>query len=283
MIDGTDLISLETDVRDLIGEETAKFWTQARVFRAINSEVMRLARRVIALDNGWFDKTYTPTVASSITLPVNCYLVRNLELYVDNQWMSPTFIGDHQRGVYQDTSNSSTFPSAAYFEGGTIVFQSGIGSASQCRIKYARLPAEMRYETLASGSATTAVMSSGSAIDDVYIGDKFVVLSGTGAGQISTITDYVASTYTLTVASGATLDSTTIISWLLPDPLAKYPDVVALGAAIRLLHRRRDSELIGNLMQEYQMDVQDMLEALSQRQTLQAQRGNFIPDGYTED
>ena len=280
MIDGTDLISLETDVRDLIGEETARLWTQARVFRAINSEVMRLARKVIDLDSGYFETSTTLTPSASMDLPVNCYLIRNLEAQISGAWYGLRWIEDNQKGQYQQYGTSSTTaPVAVRFVDSALVLEGSYSGCSSVRIQYARLPAEMRYETLSSGSATTAVMSSGSAIDDVYVGDRFIVLSGTGEGQISTVTDYVASTKTLTIASGATLDSTTVISWLLPEPLSKWPDLVVTGAAIRLLSRRRDMELIESLMQQYLMDVSDMTAALGQRQTDQALRVNYIPDG----
>jgi hypothetical protein len=275
MIDQTDLLSLEVEVRSLIGEETAKFWTQDRVFKAINAEVIRLCRGVIALDKGYLEEAYTPTAATTVTLPLNCFLVRNVELYVDAAWRQPTWITDHQRGQYQ----SSSYPGAVQFTGNTLVFEDGIGTATSLRIKYARLPAAMLYQTIASGSATTAVLSDGSVMDDVYNGDRFAVLAGTGLGQVSTITDYVGSTKTCTIASGATLDATTVISTLLPEPLSKYPDVVAQGAAIRLLGRNRDKERADDLRSDYAMDLQDMMSALDQRQTEQVQRGNFIPAG----
>ena len=277
MIDQTDLLSLEIEIRSLIGEETAKFWTQSRVFKAINAEVTRLCRKVIALDRGYFEVSYAPTAAATISLPLGCFIVRNVELYIDGQWFQPDFISDHQRGQYQTTG--TTFPGAVQFTDNTLVFENGIGSASSLRVKYARLPAAMIYATLTGGSATTAVLPSAIAIDDVYIGDRFAVLAGTGLGQLSTVTDYVASTKTCTIASGATLDATSVVSWLLPEPLAKYPDVVAEGAAIRLLGRNRDKERADELRNDYSQDLQDMLDMLSQRQTEQVTRGNYIPRG----
>jgi len=278
MIDRTDLVSLETDVRSLIGEEVAKFWTQDRVFRAINAEVLRLCRKIISLDNGYLEQIYTATAATTITLPLNCYIVRNVELYQNDVWVSPKWINDHARGQYQVGSGTSNADAVQFYDG-SITFESGIGSASSCRIKYARLPAAMFYQTLAGGSATTAVLGSGSVIDDVYIGDRFVVLEGTGLGQLSTVSDYVASTLTCTIASGATLDNTTVVSTLLPEPLAKWPDLVACGAALRLLSRNRDADRYQMIQQDYQMDMTDMVESLSQRQTEQARHGNYLPQG----
>ena len=278
MIDQTDLLSLEIEVRSLIGEEVAKFWTQARVFRAINAETMRLLRKIVGLDNGWMEQTTTVTAAATVNLPINCFIVRNVEVYENGKWRQPRWINDNARGQYQ-TGSGSTSSDAKQFFGNSIVFESGIGSATSCRIKYARLPAAMIYTTLSSGSATTMVLSSGSAIDDVYIGDRYAVLAGTGIGELLTATDYVASTKTISVAASATLDSTTTISTLLPEPLAKWPDLVAQGAALRLVSRNRNSDLYQMLSEGYAIDMNDMLETLSQRQTEQATHGNYIPQG----
>ena len=279
MMDSADLISLEVEVRDLIGEETAKFWTQAKAFRAINDEMSRLARRIIALDKGYFEVVVTPTPAASYVLPRNCILVRNVELYVDNGWMQPRWISDHTRGHYQTIG--AGYPWAVRVQDNTLYFENGIGSASQMRVNYTRMPADMVYATLASGSATTAVFAAGSVsvLDDVYIGDTIKVLSGTGVYQISTATDYVASTRTLTIPSGATLDNTSVVSWLLPEPLNKFSDIVVAGAAMRLLMRRRDDNLYKMIQENYDRDVADMMDVLAQRQTVGAEHGNYQPNG----
>jgi hypothetical protein len=239
----------------------------------------RLSRQIIALDKGYFDTVVTPTPAASYTLPRNCILIRNVELYVDGGWMQPRWISDHARGHYQTTG--STYPWAVRVQDNTIYFENGIGGASQMRVNYTRMPADMVYATLASGSATTAVFSAGavSAVDDIYIGDTIKVLSGTGIYQVSTATDYVASTRTLTIPSGATLDNTSVVSWILPEPLNKFSDIVVAGSAMRLLMRRRDETLYTMIKDSYVSDVSDMLNVLSQRQTAGAEHGNYQPNG----
>lgn len=280
MIEAIDLLSLETSVRDYIGEEQAKFWTQARVFRAINSEMLTLARRIIALDKGWFEVVATPTPADSYALPTNCHLVRNVQLYIGGAWTSPNPIGDHARGQYQSFSTSGNYPYAWRVQDNTIHFESGIGSATQMRVCYARLPASMQYQNVSATTSTTVQFSTGANIDDVYIGDRVLVTGGTGAGQTNAVTDYVASTYTITVSSWANggVDTTSYISWMLPHPLSDYPDVVALGAARELLMRRRDTEMVQVVSSMYEPKVIEMLETLSQRQTMAADRGNFLSD-----
>ena len=280
MIDGTDLLSLSTVTRFHIGETTAKFWTADDIYAAVNAERVRLCRKIIGLNNGYMEQIVTPTLAATITLPTNCYVVRNVELYIDGAWMQPRWIKDHDRGQYQSTG--TTFPGAVQFYNNTVVFENGTGGASSVRIKYARLPSDMIYQTLSSGSTTTMVLNSGAFLDDAYNDDQFIVLDGTGIGEVLTASDYVASTKTLTVAATATLDSTTVISTLLSEPLANWKDLVALGAALRLLPRNRDDNRAGMLRSDYERDLEDMVESLSQRQSEQAQHGNYIPTGDDE-
>lgn len=283
MIDRTDLVSLRVRVRDLIGEETAALWTQDAVDRAINAEVMRLARKVIDLDSGYFDVSYTATMAATITLPANCYRVRNIEVLENGAYRSLRWIPATQKTQHQGlTTADSPNASSVRFQGNTLVFDSGIGSAASIRLIYARMPAEMRYEAATAGGASTITFAStASPVDDIYNEDQIIILAGASAGDVRVISDYAGSTKIATVSAAftATPDTTSYFSTLLPEPLGKYPDVVALGAAVRLVGRRRDSEMYGILSDGYQRDVTDMMDSLTQRQTDQSRRVNFIPDG----
>ena len=279
MIDATDLSSIETEVRDLIGEETARLWTQARVFRAINAEVARLIRKVLDLDSGYLETSKTYTASSSLSLPTNCYAVRNIEAYIDGAYYPLRWIEDHEQGQYQVLGASSALPQTARFVGSTVYIESGTG-ASSYRIQYARIPPAMLYSAVSSATSTSFTLPVGSYFDDVYTGDVFAVLGGLGVGQYRTVTSYTPSTFTWTVGTWTTTpDATSTIGTLLPDPLNKYGEVVALGTAIRLLGRRRDTELADHLLSQYAADLGDMMESLKQRQTDQPARVNYIPDG----
>ncbi len=282
MIDSIDLLSLETRCRDLIGEDTASLWTSAQVRRAINDEKSRLVRKVIDLDAGYFETSATFTPATTITLPINCYTVRNVEVYGGSVWYPVRWIGAHNKEQYQDLSGSAFYqqPLAVRFAENSIIFEGGITGVSSVKVQYARAPADMQSYAATAGAATTVTFDSASVHDDVYNGDLVLVSSGTGVGQVRTVTDYVASTYTLTVATwGTNPDTTSVITWCLPDPLYKWPDVVALGAAIRLVGRRRDAESHSVLMQQYVNDVGEMMSSLVQRQTDQPRHINYMPDG----
>lgn len=279
MIDGTDLVSLATATRDYIGEDEAGLWTEAKVYRAINDEVTRLARKVIDIGNGWLEVEKDYTAAATITLPANCYVVRSISAYVGSVWYPIPWISAHQQVQYQTLGTTPEYPMSVRFVNNTLVTE-GYAAASTLRVRYARMPAAMMYATVSSATSTTFVLTSGSVLDDAYIGDTVVTLAGTGSGQSKAITDYVASTKTFTVATWAsTPDATTTLAWCLPDPLDKWPDLVAMGAAIRLLWRRRDTEMVQNLLAVYANDLGDMMNALAQRQTNEPQRINYLPDG----
>ncbi|MFA5898044.1 MAG: hypothetical protein WC829_02905, partial [Hyphomicrobium sp.] len=214
--------------------------------------------------------------AATITLPVNCYTVRNVEAYDGSLWLPVRWIGAHSREQYQDGIG---MPLAVRFAENTLVFEGSVTSATSVRVQFARAPTLLSTATVASATATAITFDSSaglSAHDDVYIGDRVLVTSGTGINQTAIISDSVASTYTITVPTmGTVLDETSVVTWCLPDPLSKWPDVVVLGAAIRLVGRRRDAETHSVLMSQYANDVGEMMVSLAQRQTDQPRHVNY--------
>jgi hypothetical protein len=282
MIDTADLLSLETACRYHINEPTAALYTSAAVQYAINSEVARLCRKIIALDCGWLEDIYTTTPAATVALPVNCGIVRNVQVNINGLWQNQRWIGDFQRGQYQVLASGTSYPDAQMFYGSSIAFESGVTGATSLRIKFARIPAAMRYEAATAGAASSITFGAGaSVVDDIYNGDKLIMLAGTSAGDIRTVSDYVGSTKvaTVSVAWTSTPDTTSYYSTLLPDPLDKYTDVVALGAAIDLAARKRDDQLQQMLSRRYAESLQEMMTSLAQRQTEQALHGNYLPTG----
>ena len=280
MITDCDLISLETATRDLIGEDTPKYWTQAMCFRAINAEVARLTRYIIDLDQGYFETLYTATPTSGVlTLPRNPYKVRAVEVYRFDRWMPLSWVGAADRYKYL-TMDSSVEATAFRFTGSTIVLEPNQGGITSARVIYSEAPPPLIYGTAAAGGAASLTLAAGvSPIDDIYNNQRVYVISGTSAGDTRIITDYVGSTRVATVAAWTTTtDVTTVYSTLLPDPLDRWSDLVAYGAALRLLLRRRDDNLIAMLQAQYQLDLSRMLESLKRRQTDQSPRVRFIPD-----
>jgi len=278
MMPGSDLLSLEQAVRQNISEETASLWNQTNVFRAINEEMVRLARHVLDLENGYLElvQTSAPSSGGVITLPIGCYVVRALDVsnggaYVPLNWSSAS-----KRFLYSTD--------AAYvvrFEGNTLVLDGGVGDVGSVRVHYGRIPPPLITGLTAAQTSSSITFATGTPqIDDLYNSMEGLTLSGTGAGQYFTISDYVGSTRVATVTPNwpVSIDVDTVYGTLLPNPIDRFPDVVAMGAALRLLYRRRDETLTNLIAQQYLSDRNDMLNSLRKRQTSVPNRVNHFPD-----
>lgn len=86
-----------------------------------------------------------------------------------------------------------------------ILEQSVPTLASGLRMTFKKLPAQLHYGTISTGGDASAVLDDAAGAtgqvwleDDVYVGESIYIVSGTGAGQIRRITNYVGSTRTIT-------------------------------------------------------------------------------------
>jgi len=280
MLVDCDLDSLETETRDLIGETTPRGWTEAHTFRCINNEVSRLVRMALESDQAYFQtsKTYTLT-SNSVTLPRNCWKPRAVMVYRDSRWYPIWWTHLPELYLWQGALTDEQYAKAVRFEGNTLILEPGYASVSQLKVWYSRVPAPLIKGTASAGAATTMTLASDASIhDDIYIGDEFELMSGTGSGVSAICSDYVGSTKVATFPTwGTNPDATTVYSTILPDPVRKYPSLVAYGAALRALPRRRDTELAQWLKQEYSDEFQLYQAALAPRQSDQPRYAHFIP------
>lgn len=125
-------------------------------------------------------------------------------------------------------------------------------SSGTLRVWYIRRPTGFFYCTAASGSTTTAVlptsMSAGELVldDDYYIGMKVCTNS-----QVTKITDYVASTRTLTFDAQTTaIGSSTVVDLMSPFP-ERYQQLIVDVAVRRMRLGQNDNDTpIANYIQE---------------------------------
>jgi len=289
MLYNTDLISLETAARDYIGEESARLWTQARVFRAINAVYSKLVRKCLEADQAYFltTKTYTLT-GNSVTLPFNCWKPRAVLVYRDSQWYPIWWTGASDLYQFQTQTNDTQYARAVRFEGNKLYLEPGYANVSQLKLWYSRTPAPLIYGAgLAQIAGTTTINLGEDALNvaDIYNGDYLKITAGVSAEDHRIISDYVASgaqnTWYATVTEDflTNPDATSYVSLMLADPINKFPNLVALGAAMFLLTRRRDQELFQTLAALYGADVEEFDASVGQRQTDQPRYVNYIPRG----
>ena len=279
MLADCDLLTLETMTRDHIGESTPRLWTQARVFRAINDEYSRMVREALESDEQYFGTETTITVTSvTVALPRNLWKARAFLVKRDDRWYPITPISPSEKYIYELTEADTAYARAFRFKGRNIILEPGYANVTQVKIVYDRAPAPLIYGTATAGAATTMTLATGASVfDDIYNGDEFEILDGEGEGEVAEATDYVGSTKVLTIDFTSTPDATSVYSTVLADPINKFPELVALGAAKRLLFKRRDSELWQNINQQYQDDYAMFANSLQPRQTDHPRYGEFVP------
>jgi hypothetical protein len=280
MIQDTDLLSLETEARDYIGEATARNWPQVNMFRALNSEYGKMIRDALESDAAYFLTSATTTLTSAtVALPRHCWKVRSIGVWRDDRWYPIYWINAAEMYQLWQTSDNTSEARAVRFEGRNVILEPGYANVSQVKIWYERVPAPLIYGTAQAGAAATITLpATASIFDDAYNGDELEILDGTGSGQSNTISDYTGSTKVADVTTwGTNPDSTSVISTLLADPIRNFPTVVCLGAARRLIVKRRDSEVWQMLTEQYREDYKEFKDSLGVRQTDQPRYGHYIP------
>lgn len=93
------------------------------------------------------------------------------------------------------------------------------------RILFKGLPPAIRCATATAGGNTSITLDSGAdPRDDYYNGARIFIYSGTGVGQIRTISDYVGSTKVATISAawGTNPDATSVFSTLIHND---FPEV----------------------------------------------------------
>jgi len=131
------------------------------------------------------------------------------------------------------------------FRGNNLVLEPTPVSAETdgIRIIYKALPPRLRSGTASAGAASTITLdSSADPRNDYYNDNRIFIYSGTGAGQIRTISDYVGSTKVATVSSTWTTnpDSTSVFSTLIHDDFPEiFHELIPLFAAKKAFLKER--------------------------------------------
>lgn len=110
------------------------------------------------------------------------------------------------------------------------------------QLKYERRPVPLGFGTAAAGAASTITLASSptvgstSGLDDYYNGSEIEIVSGTGAGQVRRISDYVGSTRVATVDTAwDTTPTAASVYSLLPPFGMEARNAILYGAAANLV------------------------------------------------
>lgn len=248
--------------------------TDLRIFRVFNQVQSDLARVVYRADPDRYGTYVEYSAATSGTLPP---LVRKIQ-YVEHQGSGGDWTRVDQakfRRLRDGISESGNAPSSGTF-----------------RVNYARMLPFLSYGTADSATATTIVLAETPTygetvlVDDYYNGATIEIVSATtGANQTGTITDYVASTRTATVAWSTTPTGTIIYNIVCELPNDFVYNGMILGALAQLTSNQEIEYKYRELKQELQNTAKrveqanagfDKVEIYNQRGYAWYLRGNTI-------
>lgn len=121
--------------------------------------------------------------------------------------------------------------------------------ADKWRLHYVRRIAEPSYGTAAAGSTTAITLAStptyGSSVnqDDYYNNSRILIITGGGAGEIRTVSDYVGSTRVATISLGTAITTASVYS-ILPDIPDHAAALVCFKATVDILSSQEAPNLL---------------------------------------
>lgn len=162
--------------------------------------------------------------------------------------------------------------------------------ANNVKLYFNVLPAKMHVGKCgaqpSSNVSTTFTMASSPILGsirkhatDYYKGMKVQITSGTGEGQIRTITGFNRSTLVATVDSawddGGTPNTNSVYE-ILPQGLEQYQEILELYAVLGLM--AKDDESYKSYNRLYSEKFDDLINTIRDRQTSEPRRVRYIPD-----
>jgi len=258
-----------SDVRSNLSESTAKHWADVDILRKINAEQRKWATIIASHPGDWLvtSSDITPS-ASLITLPSDCAK----PVYMEEKSSGipipiTTNVRDRRytRGIGSTLFDGYTeaYPIKDYLEVNKESYTSEVTLWYQKRIM------DLICGTGDTGSGAAAIIipiaMEPSMVDDYYNNAVIECTGGTNAGTRDTVTDYTASTRSLTVTGTYGTDSTFGTVSELPK---ECHDVIPLGATLTLLAKPSsavDPKYFQYFNSEYRRSRKDLIEWLSTR------------------
>jgi len=225
-------------LRDYIGEVTASHWSDINLTRRLNVQQRKINMVLGMTMSNWMVKSKNLTPADSrVSLPSDCS--RPIYMEETTSGIPIRWLRDLKLQALSKTSGANLVFSntsiQAYLETTEIVFNSDSYSTG-VTLWYQAKPRDLISGTASAGGATSLTLANNALavlVDDYYNGQTFEIVDGTGAGTITTVSDYVASTRVLTLAAGSfSTDSVFGNVCELPE---EAQDLIVLNAAISAL------------------------------------------------
>lgn len=281
--------------RQHISEAATGFWSDDVLLCHVNDEQLFVAGRILQAAPDYFDITESYSVVSGTQeydLPINFVKANYCEyadsLDVDSSRIILPIIHQLKRAYSRSPeANLGYIDSRYYLRRNKIGFVPSPTQSRTVTLHYARRLSPIHYGTATAGAATTITFPSTptaglvSNINDFYNGDCIYIVSGTGAGQIRVISDYVGSTRVATVSSAwATNPSTDSVYSIISEIPPEFHDILPVGGAIRALAKASQKETPASLSNLYETLFNQMIGIIDSRQV---QEPRYVNSVYTED
>ena len=235
--DSQNLYELFYSIRRKLNEVSASYWTDLEIYGWLNQAQQFIARKSKCLEKEVAVTTSEGVREYDLRTTTNSFadIIDISESGVNydlngstsrNQPLDYTKISILNKKTPGWRSVSNSIPQKYYYKKasktiGLYPEPNSSNAGLYLHVNGYYFPKILIAGTASSGSTTTLVMAEGSATvpypsttDDYYNGLYVEIYSGTGAGQRLKITDYVASTRTLTFATATSPDATSVFGFV---------------------------------------------------------------------
>lgn len=259
-------------IRLALKENAAGNWSDAQLVEFLSTAYEKVYGKQVLLFEDWTIKRGLISIVAATqeySLPTDMKKLRSVELYYGGEWFPLDLVNFVDRHIYDHALAPSLDPQVFryYLYGETIglVPKPGESVTNGLRVTYNPTAGYLDYGTALSGGATSiGLAATARAQDDVYNDMYIHILSGTGAGQLVQITDYVGSTKVATAAF-TTPPSTDSVYAIVPKTKPEFDrPIIMLAAAYALFnHDAQGYKLMYDMYlkelddAENEMDVRD--------------------------
>lgn len=277
-------------------------WKPEELLDYVNMEHRHLFSVVRNYNEDWFGRTNVFALANSTYeyyLPLDCVNPARLEIIraASVTGTSPNFVVNEETAEPQevheinlsDRGSVRRLTANANFLFGTgyhlfdekIIFEPNdeVNNDHYIRLWYFPQAPDLHRGTAQSGTTSTITLAADGGtgllgttriIDNYYQYMRIEIISGTGAGQIRRITQYVGSTRVATITPNWTTTPTSSSIYSIVSPIQEdYQELLALGGCIRAkgIKVEDDTSIIVNIYSALKGDMTSALEKRSHQRT----------------
>ena len=293
----TNLYEQLQEVRETLQEASASRWADHEIYNKLNQGQLHIANKSLCLDKEVTVTTTSGTREYNLKTTTNDFsdIINISQAGVNYKINGTTYLPliyktkqDLNKEYPNWQGQSSGIPQYYYYNKASKTIglhpkPNASNAGAYLNINGYHKPKVLIAGTASSGSVTTLVMPQGSATvpypktsDDYYNSLYMEIYSGTGAGQKLLITDYVASSRTLTFATATAPDSTSIFGFC-PEIPEEAQYLMPLYALWHTLNKGGSRvSLANNYRQEY---IAGLSEFISE--TLEESNEVITRDSYT--